>query len=111
MEVQTATVKVDGVGEVLLIPKASCCVFHPLDLGVEGFAGGVGDAVLEVGYDVGEAASQHAGHFLHRNQTAAHPTVPPLEVLPRRTCIGVGVQVHGGLLQGPGARRLQFALA
>ena len=77
-----------------------------MDLGVDGFAGRVGEAVLEVGDDVGEAAFQHGGHFLHRTQPAAHrPTVPPLEVLPRRTFIDVGVQVHGGLLQGPGARR------
>src|ERR1017187_5026754 len=111
-EIQPAAVEVDGVDEVLFVAEATGRVLHPLDLGVDGFARGVGDAVLEVGDDVGEAAFQHAGHFLYRSQTAAHrPTVPPLEVLPRRAFIDVGVQVHGGLLQGPGAGRLQFAVA
>src|SRR5437879_3932271 len=111
-EIQPAAVEVDRVDEVLLVAEAAGRVLHPLDLGVDGFASRVGDAVLEVGDDVGETAFEHAGHGFHRTQTTAHrPTVPPLEVLPRRAFIDVGVQVHGGLFQGPGAGRLQFALA
>src|ERR1017187_10474757 len=71
-EIQPAAVEVDGVDEVLFVAEATGRVLHPLDLGVDGFARGFGDAVLEVGDDVGEAAFQHAGHFLYRSQTAAH---------------------------------------
>jgi hypothetical protein len=49
-------VEVDRVDEVLFVAEAAGRVLHPLDLGVDGFAGRVGDAVLEVGDDVGEAA-------------------------------------------------------
>src|SRR5437773_11975789 len=111
-EIQPAAVEVDRIDEVLLVTEAAGCVLHPLDLGVDGLAGRVGDAVLEVGDDVGEAAFECAGYFFHRSQTAAHrPSVPPAEVLPRWAFIDVVVQAHGGLLQGPGAGRLEFALA
>ena len=40
--------------EVLFVAEASGRVLHPLDLGVDGFASRVRDAVLEVGDDVGE---------------------------------------------------------
>src|SRR5712691_9974893 len=87
-KIQAAAMEVDRVDEVLFVAEAAGRVLHPLDLGVDGFASGVGDAVLEVGDNVGESAFEHAGHFLHRTEAAAHrPTVPPLEVLPRRTFI------------------------
>src|SRR6266568_1320558 len=71
-EIQPAAVEVDRIDEVLLVTEAAGCVLHPLDLGVDGLAGRVGDAVLEVGDDVGEAAFECAGYFFHRSQTAAH---------------------------------------
>jgi hypothetical protein len=43
-EVQTATVKVDRVGEVLLVPKSTCRVLHPLNLGVDRLTGSPGAA-------------------------------------------------------------------
>src|SRR6266571_7617658 len=93
-KIQPAAVEVNRVNEVLFVAEAASRVLHPLDLGVEGFAGGVGDAVLEVGDDVFEAAFEHAGDFLHRTEAAAYcPTVPPPEVLPRWTFVDVGVQV------------------
>ena len=73
-----------------LLRKLRAVYFTHLDLGVDGFASSVSDAVLEVSDDVGEAALEHAGYLLHRSQTAAHcPTVPPLEVLTRRGFVDV----------------------
>src|SRR5207245_10620896 len=60
-EIQPAAVEVDRMDEVLLVAEAAGRVLHPLDLGVDGFASRVGDAVLEVSDDVGEAAFEHAG--------------------------------------------------
>ena len=48
-EVQAAAVEVDRVDEVLFVAVSASRVLHPLDLGVDGLAGGVGDAVLEIG--------------------------------------------------------------
>jgi hypothetical protein len=42
-EVQTSTVEVDRVDEVLFVPECSSGIFHPLDLGVERFTGGTGN--------------------------------------------------------------------
>ncbi len=36
--------EVDRVNKVLLVPKTSCRVLHPLDLRIDRFAGYVGDA-------------------------------------------------------------------
>src|SRR5271157_5008218 len=99
-EVQGAAVEVDRMDEVLFVAEAAGRVLHPLDLGVDGLAS-----------RVGEAAFEHAGDFDHGTQTAAHrPTVPPLEMLPRRAFIDVVVQAHGCLFQGPGTGRLRLAL-
>jgi hypothetical protein len=54
-------VEVDRVNKVLFVAEAAGRVFYPLDLGIDGFAGRVGgDAMLEVGDDVGEAALEPA---------------------------------------------------
>lgn len=44
-EVEAAAVEVDCVDEVLLVLKSPGGVLHPLDLGADRFAAGVGDAV------------------------------------------------------------------
>jgi len=59
-EVQCAAVEVDGVDEVLFVAETAGRVPHPLNLGVDGFAGRVGDAVLEVDDDVLKAPFEHA---------------------------------------------------
>src|SRR5579863_9811623 len=111
-EIQPTAVEVDRIDEVLFVAEAPGRVLHPLDLGVDRLAGRIGDPVLQVGDDVLEAPFEHAGHFDHGGQTAAHrPLVPPLEVLPRRAFVDVGVQAHRGLLHGPGSRRLQVTVA
>ncbi len=45
-QVEAAAVEVDRVNEVLLAPKTLRRVLHPLNLGVNRFAGRVGNAVM-----------------------------------------------------------------
>src|SRR5438034_1773384 len=111
MEVQTATVKVDRVGEVLLVPKSTCRVLHPLNLGVDRLTGSVRHPVPQISNDVLEAALQHSPHLDHGFQPAAHrPVVPPAKVLARRPFIDVFEHGHGRFLQGPGSCCLQSAV-
>jgi hypothetical protein len=65
-QVQTSTVEIDRVDEVLSVAKSSSRVFHPLNLGVDGLAGSVGNRMGQVGNDVLESPLQHGGDLLHR---------------------------------------------
>ena len=90
--VEATAVEVDGVNEVLFVPEASRRVFHPLNLGIDGFASRVRDPVPQVRDDVFEPPLQHPRHLDHRLQPAPHcPVVPPAEVLPRRTFVDATV--------------------
>ena len=55
-EVQAAAVEVDGGNEVGFVAEAASGVLDPLDLGVDGFTGSIGDAEFQVGDDVVEAS-------------------------------------------------------
>lgn len=44
--------EVNSVNEVLFVAEATCRVLDPLDLGVDRFAGRIGDPVAQVGDDV-----------------------------------------------------------
>ena len=91
-QVEAAAMEVDRVNEVLFVPKASRRVLHPLNLGIDRFAGCVGDAVPQVCDDVLEPPLEHPRHVDHRLQPTPHrPVVPPTEVLPRRTFVDVAV--------------------
>src|SRR5579863_1847925 len=91
-QVKATAVEVDCVNEVLLVPETSCCVLDPLDLGIDRFAGGVGDAVPQVRDDVLEPPFEHPCHLDHRLQPTPHcPVVPPTEVLSGRTFVDVAV--------------------
>jgi hypothetical protein len=59
-------VEIDRVDEVLFVAKSSSRVFHPLNLGVDGLAGSVGNRMGQVGNDVLESPLQHGGDLLHR---------------------------------------------
>ena len=50
--------EVDGGLEVLFVAKTASGVLHPLDLGVNGFTGRVGDAMAQVRDDVLKSALQ-----------------------------------------------------
>src|SRR6266700_2628453 len=71
-QVKPAAVEVDGVNEVLFVPKSTRRVLHPLDLGVDRFAGRVGDVMPQVGDDVLEPALEHPCYLDHRLQTAPY---------------------------------------
>jgi hypothetical protein len=49
-------VKVDGIGEVLLVPKSSCRVLDPLNLRVDRLAGGIGHPMDSEGIVRGPSA-------------------------------------------------------
>ena len=51
VEIQSSAVEVDRGLEVLGIPESPGRFLQPLDRGVHGLQGGVGDAVAEVGSD------------------------------------------------------------
>ena len=79
-EINSAAVEVDGGDEVGFAAETASGVLDPLDLRVDGLAGGVGDAMLQVGHDVVETTLDHTDLFDHRAQSAAN-TMPPAEVL------------------------------
>src|SRR5579862_9603366 len=91
-KIETAAVKVDGMNEILLVAESSRRVLHPLDFGVDRFATGVGDPVPQVRDDVFESPLQHPCCFNHRLEPAPYrPSMPPAEMLPRRSFINVVV--------------------
>jgi hypothetical protein len=110
-QVQTATVEQDGGSKVLLVAETMRRVLDPLDLGIDGFAGSVGDAVAEVGNYVLKAPLQGSSHFEHGAQPTAYgPALPPTKMFSRGPLILVVEECHGGLFQSPGPCRLQPAL-
>ena len=84
--VEAATVEVDRVHEVLPVPEAPRRVLHPLDLGIDGFAGRVSDPMPQVRDDVFESPFEHPRYLDHRLQPTPHcPVVPPAEVFAGRS--------------------------
>ena len=69
-QVQAAAVKVNRIDEVSLVAESACRVLDPLDLGVQGFAGRIGDAMFDERQDIFETTFQHAAGFHHRFQSA-----------------------------------------
>jgi hypothetical protein len=57
--------EVDGVNEVLFVPKAAGGVSHPLDVGIDRFTGRIGDSVAQVRDDVLESSFEHPRHLDH----------------------------------------------
>ena len=72
--------KVNRIDKVSLVAESACRVLHPLDLCVQGFAGRIGDAMLDERQDIFETTFQHAAGFYHRLQAAARgPAIPAVE--------------------------------
>ncbi len=57
--------EINRVDEVFLIAESAGGVLHPLDFGVQGFTGGVRDAVFDEGQYVLDSTLQHATGFDH----------------------------------------------
>jgi hypothetical protein len=65
-QVQTSTVEIDRVDEVLFCCEILEPCISPIELGVDGLAGSVGNRMGQVGNDVLESPLQHGGDLLHR---------------------------------------------
>src|SRR6266702_4251270 len=86
--IETSRMKVNGIFKVRFVSKATSGVFDPLNLGVDRFAGGIGNSMLNEGDDVFKPGLHHLGHFRHRLQPAAdRPAVPPMKVFSCRSRI------------------------
>jgi len=72
-EIQAAAVEVDRVDEVLLVAEAAGRVLHPLDLGVDRLTCRVGDAMLEIGDDVGERRLSMPSTSIYRLMAISFP--------------------------------------
>ena len=111
-EVEAGAMKIDGGNEVGFVAETAGGVFDPLNLRVDGFAGGIGDAVVQIGDDVFKAALDEFGFLPHRLQAAARgPVVPPVEVFASRAFIKVFKEGHHGFLQSPRPSRFQITVA
>src|SRR2546427_6146662 len=110
-QVRATAVKVNRVDEVFLITESASGVLHPLDFGVEGFAGCVGDPMLDEGQYVFDSTLQHSSDFDHRFEpTSGSPPIPSLK---EGTCgagVGVAEYRHRRFLQCPCPGRLQRTL-
>lgn len=56
-EIEATAVEIDRVDEVLFVAEPSGRIFHPLDLGIDRLAGGVGDPMTEIGDHVFEGSA------------------------------------------------------
>jgi hypothetical protein len=76
-------VEVDGGDEVGFAAETASGVLDPLNLRIDGLAGGVGNAMPQIGNDVLDAAlDQCAPFFDHAAQSAAsRPVMPPAEAI------------------------------
>ena len=96
-EVESAAGQVDHGGEVVHVAEASRPSFDVLDDAVGALEHGVGVRVLEVGDDLGEVASDHAGEVLHRLEPRVHhPRAQAMQPHPR---LGRGAAVRADVLQ------------
>ena len=96
--------KEEDSGAVVFEPTEATGVgFDGLDLGVEAFGEGVGDAVPEVGEQAAQMSLQRFGDLLHFGQAAVHDAAIPLM---EEGVAGVGVgllpELDHLLLVGPG---------
>lgn len=103
--------EVDSVDEVLLVAETPGGVFDPLDLGIQGFALSIRDAMAEISEDVIQPCLQHAGDRNDRLQPgAAGPAVPAPEKVAGGLLIAISEQDQRSLFQGPSPGRLQRVL-
>src|SRR5215470_7887298 len=98
--------------EALSVTEPSRGVLQPLDLGTDALGARVGDALDHGGKNPFQVALDHPRHPLDRLEPRAdRPTVPALPGPPCPTAPAIGPERHRELLDRPGARRLQTAVA
>ena len=77
--------EVDGGYEVGFAAETASRVFDPLNLGVDGLTGSIGDPMLEIGNDVLEAALDHASRLDDGPELAAS-----VQLCHQRKCLRAG---------------------
>src|SRR5262249_22357044 len=110
VEIKSSAVKVDGDLEVLRVAEAAWRLLHPLDHGVDCLEARVGEAVLQVGQEVGQVALDELGDRDHGSQAAVGCAPEPTRE-ERAGCPEVGVLPEGPepFLERPRARHLEIA--
>ena len=90
--------KVDSSNEVVHVAETSSRILHPLDSCVNRLTGGIGNPMLQIRDDIGEATLEHFGHFHHGLESTANgPLIPPSEVFAGWFFIDVIEKLHSGL--------------
>ena len=108
IEVEAAAGKVDGDLEVRAAAIAARQTLYLLHLRIHGLLQGVGDAVPQVGQDVGEPSLQGPRHRDQwRQTTVGDPEIPAAEETTGPALAVIGPELSQILHQGPGAADLQ----
>src|SRR5262249_9506499 len=111
VEIESSTVKVDGGLEVLRVAEAAGRLLDPLDHRVDRLETRIGEAVLQVGQQIGQVALDQLGDHDHRPQAAVGGAPEPApEEAARRAKVGVLPEGPEPFLEGPGAGHLEIAL-
>lgn len=105
---QLAAVKQDSDPVVVEVPKAPSHGLDLLNLAVKPFGHGVGDPVLEIGYDPVKVALDGLGGFDHGIQPrVGGPEEPLAEELGRRLNVRIIPEIAECLLDRPGPADLK----
>ena len=100
--------KIDRDLEALLVPESVRRLLDRLDLGVQPFAGGIGDRMRDIGQDIGQMALDQMGNLPHRLEAAMggppEPAFPEVPGRPERRRIP---EVPEIFLHGPSPSHLQ----
>src|SRR5215475_7565169 len=111
VEIESSTVRVDGGLEVLRVAEAAGRLLDPLDHRVDRLETRIGEAVLQVGQQIGQVALDQLGDHDHRPQAAVGGAPEPApEEAARRAKVGVLPEGPEPFLEGPGAGHLEIAL-
>src|SRR6476661_8783718 len=110
MEIEAATMEIDGGLEMLDVAEATGGLLHPLDRRIKGFDSRIGDAMLQIGEHVGEVTSDELRHLCHRSQsTMGRPPEPAGKVFLGGTTVGIIPELPEALFECPGPGHLELA--
>lgn len=103
--------EIDGDLEVVTVTKPAGTFLNGGDLGIQPPRHGVGDAMLEIGQHIRQVSGNQLGHIDHGRQTAVRgPEIPALPEALGPAEGAIAPPLTQGLLQRPGACRLQVAV-
>ena len=82
--------EINGVNEVVHVAESSSGVLDPLYACIDGFTGGISDAMFQKRDDVWKSTFEHSSDFDHRLKSAANgPLMPPVKVTARRLFVDI----------------------